>query len=59
MDYTTFAMRQEVPSTLLSSLTMYGWREDKSALLLFPAMGRQLRRKVRLLMSGEAEVNLD
>lgn len=57
MDYTTFARRQEVPSAFLSSLTIYGWKEDK-VYSAFSASERQLRRKVCLHMSGEAEVNL-
>lgn len=37
MDYPTFARRQEVPSTLLSSLTVCGWKEDKICSALFSA----------------------
>jgi len=62
VDYTTFTRRQDVISTFFffwSSLTVCGWKEDKVCSSLFSTSERQLRRKACLLMSGEAEVNLD
>lgn len=55
---TTFARRQEVPSTFLSYLTMCGWKEDKVGSALFSARERQPKRKVCFHMSKEAEVSL-
>lgn len=54
MGYITFARRQEVPSTFLSSLAMGGWKEDKICSALFSGASgseKQLRRKVCLYMS--------
>lgn len=63
MDYIIFARMQEVPSTLLSSLTLCGWKEDNVCpawfLFFVFASERQLRRKVCLLRYREADVILD
>ena len=57
-DQTIFVRRQELPSTFLSYLTMYGWKEDKVCSALISVIERQPRKKVCFHVSGEAEANL-